>query len=140
MGDGPYRESEVPPKPTGHTKPLFVDSRFLRPLAQSMWDCACSSCDKRQSKWDFIPVDNPPPSGGFPMCSLCWLYDSEWGKTRRTEVDVMIKDVEKSRGKAFQRAKGGKLWACKDADGILGAVVMTSRIFEIQDRARRGSE
>lgn len=137
MGDGPYRKPGLKPPATGHTKPLIVDSRFLRPLPQAMWDTACSKCDKRQAKWEFIPSDNPPPSGGYPMCSLCWLYESEWGKARRQDIDAMIRDVEKSKGQIFQRAKGNKLWACKDADPILGAIVMTSRMFEIQGRLGR---
>jgi hypothetical protein len=132
MGEGPYRDAGSRPKPSGFSKPLYVDSRFLRPLPQAMWDTACSKCDKRQSRWDFVPTDNPPPSGGFPLCTLCWLYESEWGKERREQIDAMIRDVEKTSGKIFQRAKGNRLWACKDADPILGSIVMTSRMFELQ--------
>ena len=122
-----------------HHKPLLIDSRFLRPLPQSMWDTACVKCDKRQAKWAFTPDDEDlPPSEDYPMCSLCWLYESDWGKERRSDIDAMILDVQKVKGKIFQRAKGNKLWSCKDADSILGAIVMTSRMFEIQARVRRG--
>jgi len=119
-------------------KPLIVDSQYLRPLPKAMWDTACERCDKRQAKWSFLPSEAAPPSGDYPMCSLCWLYESEWGKGRREDLDKMILDVQRAKGRIFQRAKGNKLWSCKDADVILGAIVMTSRIFEIQARARSG--
>lgn len=126
------------PKPE-LVKPLYVSGRFLRPLPQSMWDSACEKCDKRQAKWAFTPADAPPGAGDYPLCSLCWLYESEWGKQRRDQIDAMIRDVEKTHDKIFQRAKGKKLWSCKDADSILGAIVMTSKMFEIQARVHRGS-
>ena len=76
-------------------KPLIINPRFIRPLPKAMWDVNCASCDKRQSRWQLFPSDAPEGvKGGILICSLCWLYDSQWGKTRREDLDQMIRDVE----------------------------------------------
>lgn len=61
------------------------------------------------------------------MCSLCWLYETEWGKERREDIDGMIRAVE-ARTEAFRKTDDGRLWSCRDADRILGAIAVTSRI------------
>jgi hypothetical protein len=117
-------------------KPLYVNPLFLRPLPETMRDMACSKCDKRQSQWEFVPSDAPAKSrGGFPICSLCWLYESDWGVAREEDIAAMIRSVEQSTNKVLQRAKGGRLWSCKDADAILSSVVVTSRIWAARELA-----
>jgi hypothetical protein len=133
--------------------PLIVDPSRLFPLPQSMWDASCDHCDKRQSRWMFVPVEMGPPvelSGqdslrvkGHVICSLCWLYESEWGLKRREHIDAFIRDVELETKAVFARAEDGRLWSCKDADRILGAIALTSRIFvqhHIQQQLRKQIE
>jgi hypothetical protein len=110
-------------------KPLILNPNNLRPLPEAMWDVSCDKCDRRQARWEFFPSDSPDARKGFMICSLCWLYESEWGKKRREDIDQMIRDVELSTEQIFQRAKGGLLWSCKDADRILGSIALTSRMF-----------
>lgn len=117
---------------------LIVSPERLRPLPKSMWDSNCAKCDKRQSRWQFIPVDQDPRKGGLLMCSLCWLYESAWGERRRADIDEMVREVEVQSGEIFHRGKNGRLWSCRDADRILGAIAMTSRMFLMRGKVQGG--
>jgi hypothetical protein len=108
-------------------KPLILDPRALRPLPQALWGHACSKCDKAQSVWELFAGD-PSSRKGEPICSLCWLYESEWGQERRADIDAMIRAVEVQAEEIFRKELDGRLWACKDADRIMGAISVTSRI------------
>jgi hypothetical protein len=137
---------EVPaPPPSGtHERPkmvpLVIDTRMLRPLPQSLYDSACSNCDKRQSRWEMGPANSP--NVAF-VCSICFLYESKWGEARRDQIDVLIDEVEKERGQKFLRGVDGtELINCKDADSIVASVALTSRMFQVHDtiEAVRGNK
>lgn len=116
-------------------KPLILDTRYLRPLPKEMFDSACEHCDKRQSKWEMGPPDSDER---HILCSLCFLYESNWGKARVDQIHEIVDDVEKEMGTKFFRGADGKtLIACKDGDRILGALALTSRAFQLEDRMRR---
>ena len=108
-------------------KPLIFPPKSLRPLPQSLWDIACEWCNKRQSRWEI-----PKGRAGEPLCSMCWLYESEWAKPRREDVDMLIREVETETGEQFKRLEDGRLWSCEDADRIVGAIAVTSRIASYQ--------
>ena len=112
-------------------KAVFLDPALLRPLPQPLWGHACSMCDKRQSVWDHLAPELPSNARrGEPMCSLCWLYETEWGKERREDIDGMIRAVEVHLGEIFRKTDDGRLWVCKDGDRILGSIAVTSRIIK----------
>lgn len=131
-------------------KPLLIDPRVLRPLPQSMWNMACTICDRRLSRWEVFDFRDdaiaPKARHGRPVCSLCWLYKSEWGKANRADIDLMIRDVELDCGFSFERSlvgeivkegerqPDGRLQNCKDADRVLAAIAVTSRVFTFHDR------
>lgn len=117
--------------------PLVINPEYLRPLPESLWNVACDKCDKRQARWEFFPSDEPENDKGFMICALCWLYESEWGQNRREDIDEMIREVEKRAGQIFQRAKGNRLWSCKDADRILSSIALTSRMFVYRSALKR---
>lgn len=104
--------------------PVIV-GKELRPLPKAMWDTACAQCNRRQSCWT-IETN--------PICSTCYLYSSAWSQTNRTGIDSLIAEVEASVGKMFERDVDGRLARAGDADRILGAIVLTSRLFEVQNK------
>lgn len=108
-------------------KAIFLDPKLLRPLPQSLWGHACSRCDKTQSVWELFDLDSSKRKGE-PMCSLCWLYESEWGKERRGDIDDMVRAVEIQANGVFKKTDDGRLWSCQEADRILGSIAVTSRI------------
>jgi hypothetical protein len=124
---------------------LFLDTTRLYPLPQSMWNAHCDHCDKRQSRWLFIPTDMSQPeeargpgkiheedhfrARGHIMCSLCWLYESTWGQGRRSEIDALIRKFEFETKSILARSEGGRLWSCRDADRVLAMIALMSRIF-----------
>lgn len=115
---------------TAHKKPLVIDTRFLRPLPKDLWRSACSQCDKRQSMWELVSPVNPEEV--VPVCSLCFLYRSNWSKTRQEDLANMIKDVEAERKKEFSM-EGGQLTRAEDGDRILASLAITSRAFQLAD-------
>jgi len=111
--------------------PLVLDTRMLRPLPQSLYDAACSNCDKRQSRWEMGPANT---DRCVFVCSLCFLYESKWGEARRDQIDILVDEVEKERGQKFLRSVDGtSLLRCQDADQILASVALTSRMFQVHD-------
>lgn len=119
-------------------KPLIVDPTVLRPLPQSMWDMACGWCDKRQARWEVFLPDMPKDGRkGLPLCSLCWLYESEWGSKRRPDLTMFVMSVEEEISRKFEKRPTGELIHGRDGDRILGAIAVTSRIFAYHETMKR---
>lgn len=112
--------------------PLEVDPACLHPLPQAMWDISCHICDKRQARWEYHSEPHAQKKGE-PVCAVCWLYDSIWGEGKKSDIDVFIRAVETEASTRFERVDG-RLSMCRDADRILGAIVLTSKMFAIQRR------
>jgi hypothetical protein len=84
-----------------------------------------------------------PPSGDeqHVVCSLCFLYESNWGKKRLDDIHELVRAVETETGESFLRtADGQTLASCSDADRILGSIALTSRAFQMHDEATRAAE
>jgi len=107
-------------------QPLIIDPKVVRPLPPALWGHACSWCDKMQSVWEVF--EDGAQKKGQPVCSLCWLYQSDWGRARRTDVDKMLRAVELTSREIFRRDDAGRLWSCSDADRILASIAVTSRV------------
>lgn len=109
-------------------KPVEMDSTLLKVLPKEFQGCACSKCAKLHSRWSIhIPdVDN------VPVCSLCLMYEFPWGKKREEDLKNFIVEVEGRLGKQMEKTEDGRLTSPEDADRIIGAIVMTSRIFQVR--------
>lgn len=105
---------------------LIINTRHFKPLMPDDWGGPCASCEKPQARWTFIPEGE---TGGVSVCGLCWMYESEWGKNRQTELKAFKRSVEREIGKAFLSDKG-KLVRYQDADRLLGAIALSSQMFE----------
>jgi hypothetical protein len=109
-------------------KPLILNTDHLRPLDRKEWDGPCMSCGKKQARWMFKPANR---DGAVSICSLCWLYESVWGQNRREEIFKYVRAVEEEIGTAFLKDKG-RLIRVQDADRLLGALALESRMFQLQ--------
>ena len=110
--------------------PLLIDARRIRPiLQQKEWDVDCSHCGEAQARFQFRPIEQ---DGWLFMCSLCWLYESEWGKNHAEEVADLVEDTEREIGTPFKRLESGRLEDPRDSDRILSSVVALSRVLEIR--------
>lgn len=115
-------------------KPLILDPKALRPLPQPLWGMSCAWCDKTQARWEVSQPDLLREAE--PVCSLCWLYDSEWGQQHRPDIDQMIRDIEVECGFRFERStvrtaadQAERLYRYQDGDRVLAAIAVTSRVF-----------
>jgi hypothetical protein len=107
---------------------LLINTNHLKPLLKEDWDGPCASCGKKRARWMFIPSDE---QGAVSVCGLCWMYESQWGKNRASELAEFKAKVEREIGKSFLVDKG-KLVQFEDADRLLSAIALTSQIFQIQ--------
>lgn len=115
-------------------KPLLIDTRYLRPLPKELFNCPCGKCDKRQAMWE---MGAPGGDEQHTICSLCFLYESNWGKAREDQIHEMVVAVEAEVGDNWLRGADGKtLLVCKDANRILAAIALTSRAFQAEDKAK----
>lgn len=122
--------------------PAIVNPDRLRPLPSDMWGLACACCDKPIARWAMKAASLPglPSSDGdiFALCSLCFLYESQWGRNRLTETEKLVKDVEKEIRAKFQRAQG-RLVRPMDADRIMAAIALTSRLIAVRGKQAAAS-
>lgn len=106
-------------------KPLLVDTSKLHPLTHEMWDSNCYHCDKRQAKWSLQLEDDP-----VFICSLCMLYESDWGLAHSADVGQLVKEADAKRNEATATDTKGRILFPKDADRILGTIALISRMYE----------
>lgn len=108
---------------------VFLDPKLLRPLPKALWGHSCARCDKMQAVWELFETERDHARRrGSPYCSLCWLYESDWGKEHREGIDAIVRRAEVTEDRIFRKADDGRLWSCKDADAILGFIAFTSRV------------
>ena len=112
--------------------PLVIDTRLFRPLPQALFRSICSNCDRAQAMWEMGPGGS---SECVFVCSLCFLYESQWGQRRADQIPVLIADIEAEKGEGFLRAPDGRLLFCKDADGVVGAIALASSVCNVVDMA-----
>jgi hypothetical protein len=137
---------------------LMLDPDRLKPLPKDLWDMPCSACGKLEAKWGFLPSDPVEEVNGvapevepLTLCSLCFLYESEWGKRRRADLDAMIASLESElttrvrdehARKAtlspeqflainivFPKSPEGRLLDNKDANRVVGSIAILSRMI-----------
>jgi hypothetical protein len=125
-------------------KPLIIDPRLLMPLPKALWGTACDNCNRAQAKWRvFSPMQRPADGNAIPItdadfsptCSVCFLYESPWGKQRREDIQRFIADLEQEMHQKFLLDPSGRLTP-NAADQALGAIALTSKMFEMQDRMK----
>lgn len=108
-------------------KPIYLDPNNIRPLPKSMQGVACSVCNKTQAVWERTRVRTDQQ--GDPTCSLCWLYESKWGKDNGDQIGKLVSAVEDKLGRLFKKRDNAQLARCRDADRIMSAIVTTTRLF-----------
>ncbi len=113
-------------------QPVLIDTRFLRPLPKAMWGVACMICNKTQANWSLHETSAPDEEQVAPVCAICFLYDSAWGKKNSEGVSDLIREAEERSGEPFLRGKGQRLMHSSDADRILSAVALISKITLFQ--------
>ena len=134
-------------------KELLLDTRFIGPLPQSMWGVTCSHCDKPQARWEMkLPDEKEGQSGSVIICSLCFLYESNWAEDRREALDAYIKEVEalkleeqKAAAPAneapyllpfrFATLDNGRIAYAHDGDRLLAAIALANRTVQLRQNA-----
>lgn len=94
-----------------------------------MSGASCLLCDRPLARW-LMQEDENVDQFGAAVCSLCVLYDSKWAKT--AEVALFAQQIEQATSVSFQRDPDGRLLSPEEADRVLGAIVFTSRMFEMR--------
>ena len=118
-------------------KPLRLDTALFVMLDRESWNIACAVCDKRQSKWELITRATAPGTTDTkaPICSMCFLYESRWGKDRAKELqEYLIEVVAQETKRKMLLGPTGGLTSNDDADFILGILALTNRRFDVEDK------
>jgi len=105
-------------------KPVFIDGFTLKPLPMQFQGAACAKCGKLQGRW-VITVPSQEP---LTVCSLCIMYEYPWGKRNKVDLEELVKHIEKELGKELPKNESGELRSCGDADRIVAAIAITSRV------------
>lgn len=106
----------------------------IRPLPTVLRGTACHSCKRPQASWwldVFEPVERDTK---VYACSLCLLYETEWGKRDRSKIEEVVRRVESVRDVEFESDDSNRLVNPKDADDILGVVVLSHRASVLRER------
>jgi len=111
-------------------KPILIDPRFLRPLPKPMLNTACAKCDKRQAVWELGGLHEDRHA----ICSLCFMYESNWGRNRTAQLLELVTAVEAEAGEEFSKDDEGRLTNPQDANRIMASIALTSRMFKMQEK------
>lgn len=95
---------------------------FVNPLPQKLWGSHCAKCDKPQARWGITVGRSSPP---LFICGACVLYESAWGKSQSPLVPATIASIERNSDRRFSFTDGRL--SSKDADDVLGVVILTER-------------
>ena len=111
--------------------PLVVDTSRVSPITErKLLDSDCSHCGKARARWFFQPDE--VEEGALFICSICWLFESNWGRNRKDEVEALIKETEDYMRCVFVRDDEGRLTERDSADRIMGAICYMSRMLEMR--------
>ncbi len=91
---------------------------------------ACLKCGKCTSVWS-LPTKAEET---LTICSMCVLYDQA---TWCDSAKEMITQIEVSRGRMFERDQAARLVKPKDADDVVGALVLLARVSSLGAGAYR---
>lgn len=103
-------------------------SMLLSPLPKKVMGANCVECDRPQADWDLQAVP-----GLAPVCSLCVLYKVPWLNKSEEDIACLVELVEASVG-PFEKDEQGRLIRSEDADRIVSALVMTSKVVVLTSR------
>jgi hypothetical protein len=107
----------------------------FRPLPQALRGTSCFSCNQLRSSWwveAFEPVNQ---ENKVYVCSLCLLYKTEWGRGARSTIEEVVRRVERSRNVEFETDDSNRLVRPRDADDILGVIVLSHRAAGLRARS-----
>ena len=112
---------------------------LLKPLPPVMRDMTCFHCNKDTASWALHEQtkDGQSKEEFSALCSICFLYESNWARTRRAQVDRLALDLEVEIDEEFDRDDQGRLVKREDADRLLCGIAMASR-FVYAVGGRRG--
>jgi hypothetical protein len=114
-------------------KPIRVDTTRIQMLDESMFNVACGVCEKLQSKWSIL-LKTDSKDEPMPVCSLCFLYESEWGRSRAEDLKGYLLEVTNNNPtRKMLLSADNKIASIKDADFILGILVWTSRQWDLSE-------
>lgn len=118
-------------------RPVEISPKVVRPLPKDMWGTACYTCNRPEAKWHF---ESPQYEDPMCICSICFLYKSEWGRQRREDIRALIAEIEKEHHLIFLRNERDELIAASDADRIFGTIVLTSAMFAMRSKVEARSD
>lgn len=132
----------IDPEKIPPIRPARVDPERLAPLPEALQELKphCALCDKPGSVWHLRTPHKDGADAYDFLCSLCLLYRTSWGRQNKRQIQRVVKGIEDHGGFVFERRRKNRLARLEDADRIAGAIVLTSRMFDLQDRKARFEE
>lgn len=112
---------------------LVINPKSLSPADKEM---PCEFCTHRMGMLLFNSYDRNGTTllSSHYVCSLCFMYESPWGKLRAVELNGLISEIEEESGTKMVRANDGKLLLSADADMVMAGIAITSEfLFAVQN-------
>lgn len=90
----------------------------------------CIKCQQPRAHWS---VRHPSyGSEAQPLCALCFFNTSGWLEPNRAQFNLVVNALGLRRNRALERNAAGQLVLPKDADDVLGAIVLHDRVDAVQ--------
>jgi len=103
---------------------------ILRPLPLSLRGLSCVRCDKpTASWWCDLPTEGADKTY---ICSICSLYTTKWGIAESSAIEETLSRIQSVRRRTFDTDSNGRLVRSKDADDVLGVMVLASRTTDVR--------
>ena len=111
---------------------VSFDAGLLAMLPPAERGLTCSVCDKPQSVWQM--ASQPELT---PVCSICVLYKVPWKGKSGEDIELFIRSVEDRTDMLFERDSSGNLLSCKDADRLVGSLVLVEKMIGMAKKAQK---
>jgi hypothetical protein len=92
-------------------------------------------CERSQACWQ-TEWDTADDDKAY-LCSLCIMYETDWGRNLRAGIEAVVIQFQTNRtdrGIApFETDASNRLVVCKNADDVLGTIVLSGRVAGIHN-------
>lgn len=115
-------------------KPVLLNPDLFKLLPPELQDMQCGICNNQTAKWAYWDRKANPDGEPEPYCSFCAMYETNWGKSARADLDGIADEIEKAEDVKFIRNNLGSVTTIADCDRVMMSIYITNRMVMMSNK------